>query len=163
MTPAEAQEFLSHAIAAKPEMKDISGRPTPTPLYTSWEDYLAVTTERERMRWCAAKAKKANRPRLMSGVPERSVTGAEVWRILEAARGRCEYCGSLAVESRPSGSDGRPLPWAQIGRRIGSLGHRLAAFNGGTNELENLSWSCLWCNTWPDERRGGATDYGGIQ
>jgi len=163
MGPAEATEFLSRAVAMTPELKHTTGRSVPAPLFASWEDYLAATTERERMRWCVTKAKKANRPRLMSGAPEAKITGAGVWRIFEAAGGRCENCGSLAVESRPSGPDGRPAPWAHIGRRIGSLGHRLAMFNGGTNDLDNLSWSCLWCNTWPDERLPGATDYGAIQ
>lgn len=164
MEPAEAVDFVSRAIAIKPELKIVAaGRVVTAPLYASWEEYLANTTERERMRWCVTKAKKANRPRLMSGKPEARITGGDVWRVLEAAQGRCGYCGSLAVESRPSGPDGRPTSWAHVGRRIGSLGHRLAMFNGGTNDLENLSWSCLWYNTWPDERHQGATDFGGIQ
>lgn len=58
--------------------------------------------------------------------------------VLEAAKGRCESCGSLAVENRPSGPNGKPLPWAQVGRRIGSLGHRVARFNGGSNAPGNL-------------------------
>ena len=38
-----------------------------------------------------------------------------------------------------------------------------ARFNGGSNAPGNLTWACLWCNTWPSERRPGATDHGGIQ
>ena len=117
----------------------------------------------DRLAWCKAKAKKANAPRLMSGAPVVRISGADVLRVLEAARGRCCYCGSLAVERRPSGPIGEPLPWASVGRRIGSLGHRLARFDGGDNDAENLSWVCLWCNTWPQERRPGALDHGAIQ
>jgi len=96
----------------------------------------------------------------MSGPPDCKITAADVWAILQAAEGRCEQCGSLALEQRPSGPDGRPTPWTHVGRRIGSLGHRLARFNGGCNNATNLCWSCLWCNTWPTERRPGATDHG---
>jgi hypothetical protein len=65
-----------------------------------------------------------------SEAPDVKITGADVWAVLEAAKGRCEHCRSLAVESRPSGPNGKPLPWTQAGRRIGSLVHRQARFNG---------------------------------
>lgn len=94
--------------------------------------------------------------------PDVKITGADVWAVLEAAKGRCEHCRPLAVESRLSGPNGKPLSWAQVGRRIGSLGHRQARFSGGSNAPGNLSWTCLWCNTWPSERHPGATDHGGI-
>jgi hypothetical protein len=58
--------------------------------------------------------------------------------------------------------EAHPLPWASIGRRIGSLGHVISRLHGGTNRLENLAWPCLWCNTWQSERRPGATDHGGL-
>lgn len=61
----------------------------------------------------------------MAGPPDVKVTGADVRAVLETAEGRRECCRSLAVEDRPSAPNGKPLPWAQIGRRIGSLGHRL--------------------------------------
>lgn len=99
----------------------------------------------------------------MSGRPERRTTALEVWQVAEAALGHCTYCGSLALERRPSGHDGRPTPWAMIGRRIGSLDHRLGILDGGTNDLENLAWVCLWCNVWETERRPGATDHGALQ
>jgi hypothetical protein len=104
---------------------------------------------------------KANGPRLMSGSPSEKVSADDVWQVLAAARGRCAHCGSLAVENRPSRPDGAPVPWDTVGRRIGSLGHRISRFNGGDNTRENLVWSCLWCNTWLGERRPGATDHGG--
>jgi hypothetical protein len=88
----------------------------------------------------------------MSGSPDVKITGADIRAVLEADRGLCEYCGSQAVENRPSGPDGKPLPWAQAGRRIGSLGHRVARFSGGSNAPGNLAWACLWCYTWPSER-----------
>jgi hypothetical protein len=163
LPPGQAEKLLARARPAPraPREPD-NGLETPPPLYTSWYEYLAGTTAEERLRWCQAKAKTANRTRLMSGAPERPITATEVWDVLDAANGRCAHCGSLAVEPRPSGPNGRPEPWAHIGRRIGSLGHRLARFNGGTNDAANLCWSCLWCNTWPSERRPGATDRGGI-
>ena len=133
----------------------------PAPVYESWTQYLADTTAEERQQWCRVKAKHANRTRLMSGPPDAKISADDVWVILSAAEGRCEHCGSLAIERRPSGPDGRPAAWASIGRRVGSLGHRLARFNGGSNRPTNLCWSCLWCNTWPEERRPGATDHGG--
>jgi hypothetical protein len=135
----------------------------PAPIYTSWQDYLRDTEPSQRLQWCRAKARTANRKRLMSGLPDRKITADEVWAVIDDAKGRCEHCGSLALEGRPSGADGRPNPWAPIGRRIGSLGHRLARFNGGSNDSANLGWSCLWCNTWPQERRHGATDHGAVQ
>jgi hypothetical protein len=98
----------------------------------------------------------------MSGRPDQRLTTDDVWRVLEAARGRCSHCGSLAVEGRPSTGKGAPTAWEQVGRRIGSLGHRLGRVNGGDNVPENLVWSCLWCNVWMEERTPGASDHGAI-
>lgn len=84
--------------------------------------------------------------------------------MLTAAPGRCSYCGSLAVEGAPICQETRkPLPWAHIGRRIGSLDHVVAWIDGGPNTNDNLRWSCHWCNTWPSERIPGAKDQGAIQ
>jgi hypothetical protein len=115
------------------------------------------------MAWCRAKAKKANGRRLMSGEPAARITAQDVWAIMAAARGSCGYCGSLAVQKRPSTPTGQPLPWEQAGRRIGSLSHVVSLFDDGTNTLDNLCWACLWCNTWRGEGRLGATDHGGLQ
>jgi hypothetical protein len=133
----------------------------PAPLYLSWTDYLQRTTNSERMKRCYAAAKKANRKRLLSEAPKERLTGQAVWTVFESAKGRCAHCGSLAVESRPSDGRGAPVAWAQVGRRVGSLEHARARYAGGDNFLENLAWSCLWCNTWPAERRRGAMDHGG--
>lgn len=133
------------------------------PVYISWADFLAQTSVAERRKWCAAKAKKANKERLMSGTPAIRITAQDVLGVLDAAQGRCAYCSSLAVERRPSTPRGAPTPWEHVGRRIGSLNHRISLFNSGSNAPENLCWSCLWCNTWPSERRPGAVDHGGIQ
>jgi hypothetical protein len=82
--------------------------------------------------------------------------------VLSEARGRCAYCGSLAIENRPSDPHrGSPTSWEHIGRRIGSLDYIQSRVSGGDNDPANLAWSCLWCNTWTDERRPGAKDYGG--
>jgi hypothetical protein len=163
LPPDQAERLLARARPAPLTPDDNDQVDPPPPVYHSWGEYLQVTSAAERLQWCRAKAKIANRTRLMSGAPERKITANEVWTILEATEGRCAYCGSLAVERRPSGPEGRPIPWARIGRRIGSLGHRLARFHGGANNPANLCWSCLWCNTWPTERRPGATDHGGLQ
>lgn len=164
LPPDRAEALLARARPAPqvPE-PEASGPVAGPPVYVSWEDFLDRTTPADRMAWCRKKAARANRPRLMSGPPDVKITGADVWGVLEAARARCEYCGSLAVENRPSASSGKPLPWASVGRRIGSLGHREARFNGGSNAPGNLCWACLWCNTWPGERRPRASDHGGIQ
>lgn len=134
----------------------------PPPVFLSWGDYLARTTRSQRMARCYAAAKKTNRKRLLSVSPAFPIHGSDVWAVIEAARGRCVHCGSLAVDGRPSNPiTGAPLPWAQIGRRIGSLEHLTSRFSGGDNDRSNLAWSCLWCNTWETERRPLATDHGG--
>jgi HNH endonuclease len=98
----------------------------------------------------------------MSPVPERRVTADEVWRIVEAAKGRCVYCGSLCLEKLPYDLvTKKKLPWGHVGRRIGSLSHIIPRASGGTNDSANLVWSCLWCNTWTCERIAGAADHGG--
>lgn len=89
--------------------------------------------------------------------------GRDVWFLIEQAKGCCVYCGSLAVEGRPSHPiTGAPLPWGHTGRRIGSLEHVEPHLDGRINELSNLRWACLWCNTWPSERRYKAADHGGL-
>ena len=134
----------------------------PPPVFLSWADYLARTSRSQRMTRCDAAAKKANRKRLLSNAPTARLTAWDVWTVVETARGRCAHCGSLAVENRPSNPiTGAPLQWAQIGRRIGSLEHVRWRFGGGDNDLSNLAWACLWCNTWPSERRPQAPDHGG--
>ena len=134
----------------------------PPPVFTSWADYLKRTSRSERMVRCYAAAKKANRKRLLSDAPSSRLSGPDVWNVIEAARGRCVHCGSLAIETRPSASNGAPIAWAQVGRRIGSLEHVRWRFGGGGNDLSNLAWACLWCNTWPAERRPNAPDHGGF-
>ena len=153
LPPDQAKEIMARA-RPRPSAPPPVGEPPPV-VYASWEDYLVRTTSSERRRWCAAKAAKANSPRLMSGRPETMISADDVLAVLEEARGQCAYCGSLAVERCPPG------PWGQVGRRIGSLGHRVARFNGGPNTRANLAWCCMWCNTWPEERIMGATDHGG--
>lgn len=166
LPPDQAATLLAGAVEITPDIdaawKNVEGREVPVPVYESWDAYLAATSDRERRQWCVRKAKKANRSRLMSGEPDGKIRGEDVWRVLESAQGRCEFCDSLAVEPRPSGTAGQPTSWAQVGRRIGSLGHRIARFNGSSNSPDNLCWSCLWCNTWPEDRRPGATDHGAV-
>ena len=144
------------------QMPWVSTSDPPPPVFLSWGDYLARTPFSLRMTRCHAAAKKANRKRLLSDAPATRLTGRDVWAIVEAAQGRCAHCGSLAVENRPSNPvTGAPMPWAQIGRRIGSLEHSRPRIHGGGNDLLNLAWACLWCNTWPSERRPQAADHGG--
>ena len=49
----------------------------------------------------------------------------------------------IVGQGRPSAPDGRPVAWANVGRRVGSLGHLTARFNGVSNKPENLCWSSL--------------------
>jgi hypothetical protein len=130
--------------------------------FASWGDWLGRVSAADKRERCRQIAHGANRHRLLSGAPLVRLTPREVWAVLVTARGRCAYCDSLAVERRPSGPGGEPVAWSQIGRRIGSLGHRVARFHGGDNDRENLIWSCLWCNTWQSERRRGARNHGGL-
>lgn len=153
--PADQARQIIARARPRPVRPPAAVAEVPPPLYVTWEDYLARTTPAERRRWCATKAAKANRPRLMSGRPETMISADDVLVVLEKARGRCAHCESLAVERRPPGA------WGHVGRRIGSLGHRIARFNGGPNTPDNLDWCCMWCNTWPEERIKGATDHGG--
>lgn len=93
--------------------------------------------------------------------PDR-LTGARVWSIIEDAKGRCFYCNSLAVERRPSNPEtGAPIGWEHVGRRIGSLEHVGHFPDGRQNHVDNLEWSCLWCNVHRDARIFGAVDHGG--
>jgi hypothetical protein len=91
--------------------------------------------------------------------PKPKITKDHVWAVMSEAQGRCVYCGSLAVEHAPVNADvGGLTGWAQIGRRIGSLDHVASR----ENHPDNLAWCCLWCNTWPQERRPLAADHGGF-
>jgi hypothetical protein len=136
--------------------------PAPPPKFRSYEDWITRTTYGERAKKFNAAAKKANKKRLLSPAPTIRLRGKDVAAVCDAARGRCVHCGSLAVEPRPSKPSGTPAPWAQVGRRIGSLEHHEWRVRGGGNDSPNLAWSCLWCNTWPEERRRGAVDHGGF-
>jgi len=160
--PAARAARIAARLRPMPSAPKDSGLQAGPPVYVSWEDYLAKTSLPERRRWCATKAKKANAPRLMSGTPSERISTEDVWGVLDAAQGRCALCGSLAVEPRPSLPSGTPLPWEHVGRRIGSLGHVVARVHGGANTRANMSWSCLWCNTWRDQRISGAADHGAI-
>jgi hypothetical protein len=91
------------------------------------------------------------------------LSGRDVWALFENAKGRCMYCHSLAVERRPSlAGYGHPLPWAHVGRRIGSLEHIDSFLDGRINHASNLGWSCLWCNVHPDQRVPFVSDHGGF-
>jgi hypothetical protein len=157
LPPDRAQAIRARARPAPLRPDPEVGPPPPPPRFASWADFLDRTTAAERRRWCADKARTANGPRLMSEQPEHRITSDDVLRILEAAEGRCHYCGSLAVEKRPPG------PWNRVGRRIGTLHHAEVRFLGGPNTPDNLVWACMWCSTWPleEERRPGAVDRGG--
>jgi|SRR5580704_31243 hypothetical protein len=153
------------SLKIKTKLPPSTPLPTPPPVYLSFNDFLSRMRGAELKKLKEkfnARAKKANRERLFSDAPKDRVSGRDVWEIFAAARGRCIHCGSLAVEPRLSRADGAPLPWEHIGRRIGCLEHLTRRMDGGGNELSNLAWACLWCNTRPEERRRGATDHGGF-
>jgi hypothetical protein len=154
----EATPRRPGALARRWESKVVDA----SPIFASWEDYICRTTERERRFRCQTIANKANKPRLLSGAVTTKTTAETVWQVIENARGRCIHCRSLCVENRPTvAGKGAPAPWAHVGRRVGSLEHLKARIQGGDNDRVNLAWSCLWCNTWPQERRAYATDHGG--
>jgi hypothetical protein len=85
----------------------------------SYDDFRQSTKRQQAdlRRWCADKARTANRERRMSDRPEHQISPDGVLRVLEAAQGRCYFCNSLAVEKHPPG------PWNRVGRRIGTLRH----------------------------------------
>lgn len=99
--PAQAAKIIARARPAPLAPPARPSSPPPPVVYGSWSDFLAKTTRAARRTWCAAKAKKANAPRLMKGRPANRITPDDAMAILEAARGRCSHCGSLAVEKRP--------------------------------------------------------------
>ncbi len=142
-------------------MKSVTDAQFGPPEYPSWAAFVEQVPLPVVLGWCAAKAKTANRSRRKSGPPDESVTRDDVLVVMESAQGRCRHCGSLAVERRPSASDGSPRPWEPVGRRIGSLDHLESRLLGGSNLPENLAWSCLWCNVYEDQRTAGALDHGG--
>lgn len=118
-------------------------RVPPPPEFLSWTDWLRDhPAEKDRLAWCAEKAKTANR-----NYPQQpKITKDQVWSVLLAAKGVCTYCKSLAVERAPVNPDtGKLAPWAHIGQRIGTLDH--------DHKLHVLVWCCMWCNT---ERAGRA-------
>lgn len=93
---------------------------------------------------------------------EVKLKGRDVWSLVERANGRCSYCSSLAVESRPSHPEtGAPLAWEHVGRRVGSLEHVISYLDGRINHLSNLRWACLWCNVHPNARVPLAHNHGG--
>ena len=158
----EAAKIRASLRVARPPVPTPPDGETSKPVYLSWSDYVARTSAAQRRDLCSRKARRANRERLMSGRPAERLVWQDVWSVMEAAQGRCMYCGSLALEGRPSKSNGAPAPWEQVGRRVGSLSHVTARVYGGTTTLDNLGWACLWCNTWPSERVPGSTDRGAI-
>ncbi len=97
--------------------------------FASWGDYLARTSERDRMARCRAAAKKANQKRLLSDAPITRLTAHDVWEVIQAAKGRCAHCGSLAVENRPSGPRGAPIP-----RRKSGVGSAALSMSDGDTE-----------------------------
>jgi len=116
--------------------------------YDSWEDFISNTTERERLAWCSGKANKSNSKRLLAGTPVPKIKALDVWKVLESVKGKCFYCGSLALEHQPW-VNGKPIPWSYMGRRIGALHHISKNREKDYNDINNLRWACLWCNTWP--------------
>ena len=158
-TVADVKKALHHAVPVPTKFPE--SVPPPPPKFTSFNDWCVRTSVQEKHEYCHTRAKKANSKRLLSLKPTYNIKTWEVWHIIEDAKGRCAYCGSLAVEKRPSNVKGHPIPWSNVGRRIGSLGHSVARFHGGGNDLDNLLWCCLWCNDWASERVMGATNHGG--
>jgi hypothetical protein len=161
---ADVSKALALAELAGQRAVQSAGTPVvvePPVQFQSFSEWCTRISFKEKRAWCNMIAKRANRKRLLSPAPNVKLTGRDVWGVLERARGRCEYCGSLALERRPSQPNGAPLRWDYMGRRIGSLSHLVPRFHGGDNDVANLAWACLWCNTYESERIWGATNCGG--
>lgn len=148
-TPPSDKTFIYKRVRFTPA---IAHADLPPPVYASWRDYLERTTYGERMIRCHAAAKRANRRH--ANRDGTRLTGMDIWAVIEGAQGRCLYCRSLAVERCPTGG------WGHMGRRIGSLEHKEPLL-GRSNEVANLAWACMWCNTHPGERIAFSEDYGG--
>ena len=133
----------------------------PPPLYASWEDYLARTSPAERLAWCAAKAKVANRTRLLSAAPKLKLTGREVLRVLEAAKGRALIAAPRLLRAVHQGRKGHQPHGCKSVVVSEAWTIRRGRYGGGDNDVANLGWSCPWCNTWPSEWRRHAPDHGG--
>lgn len=161
MEETRATAFLE-SVTTRSNRPIPSGLVAPPPTYSSWDDFIERVPRDIILKWCRDKANQANAKRLMSGSPLIRISTEDAYGILLSAKGQCFHCRSLAVEKRPSNSKGHPVTWEHVGRRIGSLGHLVARFHGGDNDIDNLKWSCLWCNVWPDERIEGAKDHGAI-
>ncbi len=159
-TVADVKKALQNMVPVPDEFP--ADAPSPPAEFMSFNDWCVRTSVQEKRKYCQTRSQKANRKRLLSPKPTYNIKAWEVWHIIEDAKGRCAYCGSLAVEGRPSNEKGHPIPWSNVGRRIGSLGHRTARFDGGGNEPDNLLWCCLWCNDWASQQRlPGSTNHGG--
>jgi hypothetical protein len=131
-----------------------------TPKFNTWNEFIRHTTEKERLLWCKSKASISNRKRLLAGTPAQKIKASDVWKVLEASKGKCFYCGSLALEHLPS-VNWKAISWAYMGRRIGALHHISKNREKDYNDINNLRWACFWCNTWAIERRKDAEDHGG--
>ena len=158
VTPSRFLELRTGKIWSAETTDIIQG--SVKPIFNSWEEFLSGTTEQERKNWCTSKASSANQKRLIAGEPVQKITAEDVWEVLNESKGKCCYCGSLALEKQPF-IEGKPIPWAYMGRRIGALHHVSKDRSKDYNDVGNLRWACLWCNTWPQERKSGALDYGG--
>ena len=70
------------------------------PKFNTWNEFFD-TTEKERLSWCSSKASFSNKKRLLAGISVQKIMASDVWKVLEAAKGKCFYCGSLALEHLP--------------------------------------------------------------
>ncbi len=133
--------------------------PTPSPTYASWEDFLGKTKPGGRTAWLTQKARAANERYLPA------IKASNIWAIVQAQRGLCVYCGSLAVEKAPVGmpksgkQSGGIMGWAQVGRRIGTLEHIDPKLG---NLPTNLAWACMLCNTFYPNVRAALHECGGL-
>lgn len=66
--------------------------------------------------WMRQEAKTANRKRRDCHPVGVRITGEVVQLALDETQGRCRYCGSLAVQRRPSVPHGAPVDWGNVGR-----------------------------------------------
>lgn len=132
----------------------------PPIVFHTWDDFEHMN-EADRLRRYEEEAKATIQNGLLSRRARKHIDGQEVAIILRAARGRCHYCKSLAIESRPPNWQDTPSLWAPIGRRIGMVAYQAVPSATSRKSVMSPIWCCLWCNTWPDERNANAVDHGG--
>jgi hypothetical protein len=145
----------------RPPPRNTETTPVPPPVrFRTWDNFVTMN-ESDRLQRCEDEAKFASQNGFLPWHNPKHLDGQGVSLLLNAARGRCHYCKSLALESRPAEWEDAPSVWTPIGRRIGTVAYDAEPGINGCKGTIRPIWCCLWCKTWPDERKAEAPDHGG--